>query len=111
MDNQSMNFGSGSELLGGGNQALNEAISRRNQGQAGATAQVSPAAPTSVNQVPPMPPSSPSPASTVTPAASQLNMGGSAGLQGGLPINTPESELIIKALDQRLRALSKIQGA
>jgi hypothetical protein len=28
-----------------------------------------------------------------------------------LPMNTPESELIVKALDSRLKSLSKIQGA
>jgi hypothetical protein len=39
-------------------------------------------------------------------------MGGQPqGMGGGLPAESSESSLIIKALDSRLKSLSKIQGA
>lgn len=104
-----MNFGSGSALLGGdAGQALNEAIARRSQGQAGGTAQVSPAAPTAGNQVPvPSPLPSPAGGMSPTPASNTPSLGG-----GGVGMTpSPESELIIKALASRLSTIGKLQGA
>lgn len=99
MDNQ--NTGSFGAAIGGAD-PLQEAIARRQTGQAGATAQVSPTAPTSVNQVPP---SSPSPTPTAIGGTPQPSMGGSPGLVGG----KSEAQLIISALDSRLKSLSKVQ--
>jgi hypothetical protein len=104
MNNQGMQFGSGSALLGqGASQALNEAIARRNQGQAGTTAQVTPNAATSVNQVPSPTPltGSPAPTPTAMAATPQAGIGGSA----GLPVENSEAQLILKALSGRLKML------
>ena len=88
-----------------GGDPLQEAIQRRNQGQVGTTAQVSPTAPTAVNQVPPTPQVS----GQSMPTGSSLPTSTPQGQ--GLPAESPESTIIIKALDSRLKSLSKIQGA
>lgn len=91
-----MDFGSGSALLGGGDQALQEALARRQSGQGGATSMVSPAA---ANYQPqPQAPQGAAP----TPQG-----GGDAGMQtGGDPIAF-ENQIILKTLDDTLKRNAK----
>lgn len=104
------NLGSGSSLLGGGNDALQSAIAARATGQAGPTAAQSPASAgfTPGMEQPILPDPQASPASTV-PSSGASSLGASLGM--GAPMDSGESQLIIKALDSRLKSLSKLQGA
>lgn len=95
MENQ--NPGSFGSVLGGGGD-IKAALNRRGLG-GGATSQVSPAAPTSSVQPPPAP-SLPSGGGMPTPPSS----GGM-----GLPPNSGESMILTKAIDSRLKTLSKLQ--
>ena len=91
-----MRFGTGSPLLGG-TDALQEAIARRQTGEAGAISQVGGAAPTAqpmpmapeMGGMPPMAPEAPAPM--------------------GLPQGPTDSEIILKALSARLQSDSKIK--
>lgn len=95
MDNFSL--GSGAALLGG-TDPLQEAMSRRQTDQAGITQQVTPA---SAN-FQPQP-------TTPTQASPQQSMGQAP--QPGLPTGPMEAEIILKALDGRLKSLSKQEEA
>jgi len=101
MDPNQASFGSGSPLLGGTG-ALEEAMSRRGMTGGGALDQQSPA---SAGFDPSMaaspPPTAQAPGIPSTPSPL---MGGPT---GGAEANTPEAQLIIKALSQRLGSLSK----
>jgi len=94
------NFGSGNQLLGGANDALSQAIARRQSGQGGATQQVSPSAPTfDPNSVTPQitaqTPGSPSVPNTSSPMAE--------------PVDQTEAKIILKALTKRLSDIGSIQ--
>jgi len=91
------NTGSFGSAIGGMSPELQAAISRRGSQGGGATSQVSNAA-TTVNQA--TQPSQPLPQPQGSPAG---GLGNSA-----MPMNTPEANIIIKALDGRLKALSKL---
>lgn len=102
------NTGSFGSAAGGMSPELQAAISRRAGGNpSGPMGQTTASAPTNdptiqqpqVNSVP---------APSVGPSVPTMSSGGTG---TGLPMNTPESELIVKALDSRLKSLSKIQGA
>lgn len=113
MDPNAMRFGSGSPLLGG-TSALNEAIARRQTGDAGAMSVVGGAAPTAqaMPQAPQgqaMPPmgdmSMPSMGAAPLPA-------GAAPVAGQpLPQGPTDSEIILNALSSRLKSDSKIKEA
>lgn len=95
-----MRFGSGSPLLGG-TSALQEALARRGV-DASILQQVGGNAPTA------MPASPPLQGSTMPmPAMSSA----SSTATSPLPSGTPEAELILKALSERLRSDSKIKEA
>ena len=103
------NSGSFGVAAGGVSPELQAAIQRRAGGNpSGPMGQVTQGAPTfdpSIQQ----PQTSPIPAPSVGSSGPTSLPTGGTGM--GLPANTPESELIVKALDSRLKALSKIQGA
>jgi len=102
------NTGSFASATGGMSPELQAAVQRRQGGNpSGPMAQVTPTAPT-FNPSTQVPNPTPSP-SAGSPGLTSSNPAMGTGV--GLPMNTPESELIIKALDSRLKALSKIQGA
>jgi len=92
MDNQA-SFGSGSALLGG-TDALTEAMQRRQSG----SGQVSSAAPTYNPQTAPVTP--PTSSAGVSPSSTQS--------VPGMTPNVGESTIIIKALESRLKSLSKL---
>jgi len=99
---QPNNTGSFGSATGGMSPELAAAMQRRAGGNpSGPMGQVSQGAPTAnpATQVP-----NSAPASINVPSQSSPSGDGM-----GLPTNTPESQLIIKALDQRLRSLSKVQ--
>lgn len=102
---ENLNFGSGSALLGqGSGDAISEAMARRNMGQAGVTAQQTPASAgfdPSI-QVPPAP-QSPAPMAPAAPVSTP------APATGGLPSESMEATTIIKALTERLKSDSKIK--
>jgi hypothetical protein len=99
MDPNIGNFGA---AIGGGTEII-EAMKRRGMG-VGATSQISPAAPTAPENLPPAPVGS-NPSSAVPQRQPQVLP--QAGQPGGVP--SPESSIIIKALDSRLKSLSKLQ--
>lgn len=113
MDNNFMNFGSGSELLGGANAAINAAIQRRQGGTGGAMEQVSPMAPSASPQMTSTPPTASARALPQVPSAQAMPQTPSAQTvpsQGaGLPVGNPEAETILKALTQRLSTISKLE--
>lgn len=88
-------FGSGSALLGGGDQALQQAIASRATGDAGALNQQTPASP----GYQPMPQSTQ--AGAPQPVQSQA--------LPGMPKVTSEPEMILKALENRLKHHSKME--
>ena len=92
------NFGSGNSLLGGANDALSQAIARRQSGQGGATQQVSPSAATynPQNTTPQITASSPSGSSM--PGASPMK-----------PLDQTEAMVIIKSLTKRLSDIGDVQ--
>lgn len=94
------NFGS---AIGGGD-PIQEAMSRRGMG-VGVTQQVSPASPNFDQQA--------TPVSGVGQAPSPVPQGTplSTGTSQGLPPGSFEAETIVKALDSRLKTLSKIDEA
>jgi hypothetical protein len=96
------NTGSFGSAIGGGS-AIAEAMSRRGMG-GGATNQVSPASATFD------PSTQPSPQATNSVAATPAAGGGSTP-SAGVPAGSFEAETIIKALDSRLKSLSKIDEA
>ncbi len=99
------NLGSFGAATGGVSPELQAAIQRRAGGNpSGALGQTTQTAPT-YNPTIQQPQVNPAPSGTS--GSPPLPTG--AGM--GLPAESPESTLIIKALDQRLRSLSKIQGA
>lgn len=94
------NNGSFGAAAGGVSPELMAALQRRQTG-GGATSAVTNGAPTMDPQTqPPMPGGAP---------VSNPAMG--AAPQPGLPMDSSESSIILKALDSRLKAISKIQGA
>lgn len=103
-----MNFGSGNQLLGGdANNALNEAIARRQTGGAGATQQVSPAAAT-------FDPTTQTPSLQAGGAPQMPGQAGAAGAsmpQPATPFESPEAKMIVGGVLSRLKALSQLQGA
>jgi hypothetical protein len=108
MDN--MSFGSGSDLLGqGAASALNEAMARRQTGQMGVTAQQTPGSPGATpGMQPPMPPTGAAPTDPM--AAGGAPGAPLPGAGGGAQPDSLEATLILKALDSRLKTISKIQG-
>lgn len=84
----------------GGGDVIKEAMARRGLGVS-PMSQQSPAAPT-FSPVPQSPTGAASPMSSMPPTQSPT-----PGATGGLPLSSPESQLIIKALDSRLKSLSK----
>ena len=86
---------------------LQAAIQRRAggnpSGTLGQTTQTAPTFDPSIQQ-PSQPPQNPMPAPASTPSPP-------TGAGMGLPANSPESILCVKALDARLRSLSKIEEA
>lgn len=110
-----LNFGSGNQTLGGGaNQALNDAIARRQTGQASPTQAVSPAAPTFNPQTvaPTLPNPQSTPATTVPGGAPMPSPATDMGASLGMPPQTAaENQLIIKALDAKLRSNATIEKA
>lgn len=120
---ENLNLGSGSSLLGGGNAALQDAIRRRQTGQAGQMQAQSPASagfdPSIVSPTLPNPQSSPSamissgqpsamatgaPSAQVSTGAPQQDLSSLIGFQ-----TAPENDLIIKALSQKLRNNSQLE--
>lgn len=102
------NTGSFGAAAGGVTPELQAAIQRRAGGNpSGATGQVTQGSP---NYNPTIQPSQANSAPAPSGALGSPPFTPS-GTGAGLPANVPESELIIKALDSRLKALSKIQGA
>ena len=100
------NTGSFGAATGGMSPELQAAVQRRAGGNpSGPMAQVSNSAPTAnpATQVPSPTPltGSPSPTSTVMSATPQVGMAGSA----GLPVESSEAQLILKALAGRLKML------
>lgn len=112
-------LGSFGSPAGGISPELQAAIQRRAGGNpSGTMGQTTQTAPTfnPAIQRPQVNPTNPTnPANPVSPIPAPTGALGSPPLsQGtgmGLPAESPESVLIIKALDARLRSLSKIQGA
>ena len=99
------NTGSFGAAAGGMSPELQAAIQRRQGGNpSGPMGQTTNSAPTNnpMIQQPQIQPSQVNPASLGVPSGSPRPSGGA-----GLPINVPEAQLIIKALDQRLRSISK----
>jgi len=95
------NLGSGNQLLGGdANAALQEAMQRRQTGQAGATSQVTQGAATFD------PATQGAPVGGAPAAPAQPNIPTSP-----MPFDSSESKLILSAMGSRLKALSKLQGA
>lgn len=103
-----MDFGSASPQVGG-TDALNQAVARRQTGEAGATSQVTPAAPTydPATQTPPMPMSS----GGGMPTASAATAGAPAPATPAMPVDPAELKMIVGSLSNRLKAISKLQGA
>ncbi len=91
---EAVNSGSFMAPAGGGGSALAEAMARRSQGGPGVANQST----QSPQAVPPtqVPQNSPS----AMPPTSQ---------GAGLPVGQPESQIILRALNQRLQHLSKIE--
>lgn len=109
--NPPTNTGSFGSVAGGISPELQAAISRRPVGNpSGPMGQTTQGAPTNNPSIQ-MPPTQPLPSGGVGQSVPSTVMGGEVPQGQGLPMNTPESELIIKALDSRLKSLSKIQGA
>lgn len=108
-DNKNMNpsLGTGSTLLDGGSQALQEAIARRQTGQVGATGAVSPASPTfNPNaQIPQVQGQAPQPQMGGQPQQTQPIQPASP----ELPFSPSEIKMIVGALANRLKTLSSIQ--
>ena len=94
MNPQGGSFGS---AIGASSGDLQEAMARRGMGGS-ATAVVSPAS-ASAPQNAPLP--APAPTTNALPPSSATGM--------GLPPNGAESQTIVKALDSRLKSLSKLQ--
>lgn len=105
----SLNLGSGSSTLQGGNQALQDAIARRATGQGSQTQSQTPASAGFQPGLaaPQLPNPQASPASTVpggSPVAPQPS------LMGAPQLNTAaENDLILKALDAKLRNNANIE--
>ena len=98
------NTGSFGSAAGGMSPELQAAISRRAGGNpSGPMGQTTNSAPTNdpTIQQPQIQPSQVNPASVGVPSSPRLSGG------AGLPINVPEAQLIIKALDSRLKSISK----
>jgi hypothetical protein len=94
------NTGSFGSAIGGMSPELQAAISRRAGGNpSGPMGQTSASAPTT------------DPTIQQSPMSGQMSVPsmpqGTTGM--GMPANSPESQIIIKALDSRLKSLSKIQ--
>ena len=108
MDN--LNLGGGSDLLDGGNQAINDALARRQTGQAGQLQAQSPASagfdPSIIT--PTLPNPNATPASTVSGGMAPSP---SATLGMGNPTIDAQNELILKALATQLRNNSQLQKA
>lgn len=102
MNNNSGSFGA---AAGGMSPELAAAVQRRAGNSSGPMAQVSNSAPTAdpTTQVPNPTPltGSPSPTSTAMSATPQAGMAGSS----GLPVESSEAQLILKALSGRLKML------
>ncbi len=113
MDNNiPLQFGSGGAALGGsaGVDALNQAIQRRQTGQSSPTQAVSPGSPTfdPTQVAPQLPNPQASPASTVpSSGAPAMDLGASLGM--GASPTSMENELIIKALDSKLKSNASIE--
>jgi hypothetical protein len=103
------NTGSFGAAAGGASPELIAAIQRR-QTQGGTTGQVTQGS-ASYNPSIQQPQVSGSPSMPSQPTQPQGMSGQPQGMGGGLPAESSESSLIIKALDSRLKSLSKIQGA
>lgn len=107
-----MEFGSGSAVLGG-NAAdpLQEAMARRATGQAGATQQVSPSAPTfDPNMMPSAPISGMSPTGIPTaPVSNPAESTTPTAPEPVTPFDSPEAKQIIQALSNRLKGLTDLQ--
>lgn len=100
-----MDFGSGSQLLGGANDALQQAVQRRSQGDMGQTAMQSPASAGADPSLQQQQMSSPGAPQGAGGAPSQ-------GALMGAPqqLNTAmENDLILKALSSKLRQNSVLE--
>lgn len=106
MEDRPLQFGSGSAQLGGdaGVEALNAAIAARQTGQASPTQAVSPASGSfDPSQIPPQVAGAPA-APTATGAPAPMGMGQSLGMNKEM-----ENQLLIKALDAKLRSNASIE--
>lgn len=102
--NNGNNTGSFGAAAGGVSPELQEAIQRRSGGNpSGPMGQVTATSPT-------FDPSTQRP-SVAPQNLPQPNAPASQPTEGGLSMGSPESEIIIKALDSRLKSISKLQGA
>ena len=105
-------LGSGNSLLQGGNQALQDAIQRRNTGQGGQLQSQTPASagfdPSTISPQLPSPQSSP--ASTVP--SNGMSAAATGASLGAPTVNTaPENDLILKTLAFKLKQNSSIEKA
>ena len=90
---------------GGGGNAIAEAMQRRGM-DVSVLNQVTPTAPTAPERGLPQPVGSVTP-SALPPQPRGLPTSG----PGGLPVNSGEAQILIKALDSRLKTLSKLDEA
>lgn len=111
MDPRALQFGSGTDLLGGSD-ALNQAIARRSTGQGAPTQAVTPSSATfnPELQAPQLPNPQSTPASTVPPGSVDPM---SQGAQLGMPTSNTaqENQLIIKALSSKMNSNAAIEKA
>lgn len=99
-------FGS---AIGGGGGELQAAMQRRGM-DSSVLDQVSPSAPTSPDRGPM--PTVPAGAPSAMPQGMPQSQGlPPQGQPGGLPVNSGEASILIKALDSRLKTLSKLDEA
>lgn len=104
-------LGTGSTLLGGGTQALQEAMARRQTGQAGATAQQTPASP-GFQQMPQSPTSqAPQPQMGGQPMSQDPTQQAQQPATPQTPYDPAELKIITSALINRQKLLGGLQEA
>lgn len=106
MPEENQNTGSFMAPAGGGGGAIQEAMERRGMGGSGALNQVGPGSPTFPSAAQ-MPSSAGVPAPAPQPQVSQPGV--PAG--GAMPVGKPEAEIILGALNERLKTLSAVDKA